>query len=52
MQTSPQSPEKIKKTIIFLGDKGTGKSSIIHKYSKKKFKEAYIETYGNFKLYN
>jgi len=34
------------KTIIVLGDKETGKTSLLHRFVKNKFYENYMETLG------
>jgi GTPase SAR1 family protein len=40
---------KINKFVIFLGDKGTGKTCILQRYLKNKFEENHIETFGKSK---
>jgi GTPase SAR1 family protein len=50
MQRNPQSSKKYEKTIIVVGDKGTGKSSIIQKYSKNFFSNSLPGTLGKYYL--
>jgi GTPase SAR1 family protein len=38
---------KITKTIVILGDKETGKTSLFKKFTKNKFDDKYKETIGN-----
>jgi GTPase SAR1 family protein len=40
--------EKLVKSLILLGDKEAGKTSMLQKYIKKKFEDNYIETLGKF----
>lgn len=38
--------QKVKKLLILLGDKETGKTSVLQKLAKKGFEEKYKETCG------
>jgi GTPase SAR1 family protein len=38
---------KLTRTIVILGDKETGKTTLFKKFTKNKFDEKYKETIGN-----
>jgi GTPase SAR1 family protein len=39
---------KLAKTIVILGDKETGKTTLFKKFTKNKFDDKYKETIGKF----